>query len=55
MNPYDDNVLRVLAHIHERQQQPGGTGAPEGYCEMHTYHVWEVLNALTEMRGEENA
>jgi hypothetical protein len=47
---YDDDVHRVLAHIHHRQQQPGGTGAPEGYCEMHTYHVWEVLNALAELK-----
>lgn len=43
---YDDRVLDLLKQIRAQQQEPGGTGAPEGYCEMHEYHVWEVLNAL---------
>lgn len=43
------NVENVLAHIRERQTRPEGTGNPEGYTEMHTYHVWEVVNALREM------
>lgn len=46
MTEYDDRVTNLLAWIRAKQQEPGGTGAPEGYTEMHTYHVWEVLNAL---------
>ena len=48
-----DFIASILAHIRERQDQPEGTGNPEGRTEMHSYHVWEVLNALSGMRAED--